>query len=270
MVGNLRALALYVTAVLSIGSLAFLPWVLSSYGLFPAETVGIFILFGGLSPTLAAVVASYFQSGRDGVRRLFSTALRADMTKTSLGLALLLPFIIFYGAIALLYLTGGSYDFLRTDLLLFLPMLIGNIFMNLWEEVGWRGFAVPELQRRYNALVSGLIVGVIWSLWHWPHFAMSDSQMAVVYGSYPLFIISTVVVSLIYTSIYNWSRGNVVVTTLFHAGFNTVGGLLFLATGTPVPILFLLAAEAITAAILIVAFGPDSLSREERVRGVAG
>ena len=37
-----------------------------------------------------------------------------------------------------------------------------------FEELGWTGFAVPELRKRYGILTTGLIVGLLWGVWHVP------------------------------------------------------------------------------------------------------
>ncbi|WP_298490667.1 type II CAAX prenyl endopeptidase Rce1 family protein, partial [uncultured Chloroflexus sp.] len=48
--------------------------------------------------------------------------------------------------------------------------LISSLLANPWEEVGWRGFALPHWQQRYNALAATVIVGGLWGLWHLPIF----------------------------------------------------------------------------------------------------
>lgn len=42
------------------------------------------------------------------------------------------------------------------------------------EEIGWRGFLVPQLAQRYSFTVTALISGVIWSLWHYPVLIFAD------------------------------------------------------------------------------------------------
>jgi membrane protease YdiL (CAAX protease family) len=55
-----------------------------------------------------------------------------------------------------------------------LPIFIPPFFLTdaiiTGEELGWRGYVLPRLQVRYSALVSSLIVGVIWAIWHIPTF----------------------------------------------------------------------------------------------------
>jgi len=40
------------------------------------------------------------------------------------------------------------------------------IIVGLFEEVRWRDFALPRLQRRFDALWAALVLGVIWAPWH--------------------------------------------------------------------------------------------------------
>lgn len=52
------------------------------------------------------------------------------------------------------------------------PFLVGMTFlmavMTAGEEIGWRGFALPHLQARFSPLVSSIILGFLWGIWHIP------------------------------------------------------------------------------------------------------
>ena len=70
--------------------------------------------------------------------------------------------------------TGSTLDlsYVPPMLYMVIPVFIMKILgdAGLAEELGWRGFLLPRLQARYNALVSSIIVGIVWGLWHWPMF----------------------------------------------------------------------------------------------------
>ncbi len=43
-----------------------------------------------------------------------------------------------------------------------------GLVVPFFEELGWTGFAIPELGKRYGILTTGLIVGLLWGAWHFP------------------------------------------------------------------------------------------------------
>jgi membrane protease YdiL (CAAX protease family) len=58
-------------------------------------------------------------------------------------------------------------------------LLVGGLVVGLlvpfFEEIGWTGFATPELRKRHGVLATGLIVGLLWGVWHVPFFAQTAS-----------------------------------------------------------------------------------------------
>ena len=95
-----------------------------------------------------------------------------------------------------------------------LPALALALFLGPIEEFGWRGLALPLLQRKFAPIWAGLIVGVIWALWHIPSFLLSGTAQSA--WSFGPFFLGVVAISVILTPMFNASRGSLLIAVLFH------------------------------------------------------
>ncbi|PSQ45389.1 hypothetical protein BRD15_11820 [Halobacteriales archaeon SW_6_65_15] len=92
------------------------------------------------------------------------------------------------------------------------------------EELGWRGFALPRLQRAHGPMAASLVIGVVWAVWHLPLFAMEGtSQSQVPFLAYAPAVVA---MSVIFTWLYNESAGCILPVMLLHAGINSTGTLI--------------------------------------------
>jgi len=100
------------------------------------------------------------------------------------------------------------------------PFLLGVfIYGPFPEELGWRGYALDRLQARWNALVSTLILGAIWALWHLPLFFIKDTLFYSQGAWSPwfwLFVVGVIPTAVIYTWIFNNTRRSTLAAILFH------------------------------------------------------
>lgn len=99
-----------------------------------------------------------------------------------------------------------------------LPALALTLAVGPMEEFGWRGVALPLLQRHFAPLWAGTVLGVIWVLWHLPAFMLSDTPQAA--WAFAPFLIGGVAISLIMTATFNASRGSILIAVLFHFQIN--------------------------------------------------
>jgi uncharacterized protein len=99
-----------------------------------------------------------------------------------------------------------------------LPALAIGLVIGPIEELGWRGVALPLLQRRLAPLWAGLILGAIWGLWHVPAFFLSGTPQSA--WSLGPFFIGVLAISVILTPMFNAARGSLLVAALFHFQLN--------------------------------------------------
>jgi membrane protease YdiL (CAAX protease family) len=88
------------------------------------------------------------------------------------------------------------------------------------EEVGWRGFALPFLQRRFDALVSALLLTPIWALWHLPFFFTVATYRDFPPAEYVGFVFGLACGSIILTWLYNGTSGSILACAIWHGVYN--------------------------------------------------
>jgi uncharacterized protein len=99
--------------------------------------------------------------------------------------------------------------------------VIKNFATVLGEEIGWRGFLVPELAKRHGFGATALISGIIWALWHYPILLSGSYHSSTPVWYYlPLFTITVTTLNFLWT----WLRlksGSIWPCVFLHAAHNT-------------------------------------------------
>lgn len=245
---------------------------LGSWGIIPfrlpASGPGILLsLLMAYCPTIAAVMVLGATEGRAGIRRLFSRFLiwRVSLRWyliTIVGIALLywvaLRLDVWLGGTAKATPPGGLPMLAISAVLMFLVNGLVN-----GEEFGWRGFALPRLQARYNALTSSLLLGCVWIVFHLPLFFTKGGGVGGDMSHTPFlaFAINILAGSVLVTWVYNNTGGSVLFAYLFHAASNTWPGI-FASADSDGSIFWAQAIVLAIAAVIVVIFtGTENLSR---------
>lgn len=201
----------------------------------PVEVPFAVYILLGYGIFFAALIMTAFTLGRDAVGTLLKRLLIWRVSvKWYLVALLLVPATMLAGVVLNAMLSGQPIDFSTAAafkifgpsanlLTLVLPYLLFDAITN-GEEMGWRGYVLPRLQAKHSALVSSLILGIIWGLWHLPKFMGPGST-----GSFALLMVATVARAVFLTWLYNNTGGSLLLTVLAHASWNTASVMLPLA-----------------------------------------
>jgi membrane protease YdiL (CAAX protease family) len=94
-------------------------------------------------------------------------------------------------------------------------------FGAIGEEIGWRGFLVPELYKQYNFTKTSIISGVIWTVYHFPVIILLYAPSLDI-SPWPLMVTATIA-GIGLSTILAWLRiksGSVWTAVIFHAAMN--------------------------------------------------
>jgi membrane protease YdiL (CAAX protease family) len=229
---------------------------------------------GALSASLAGIVLAAVEGRKGGVRELLGRILIWRVGIQWWAFALLFAIIPSVVALYLFQLFGGpAVDWSRLKpLSSVVPMIIMlTIFAGLGEEFGWRGFTLPRLQARYNALLSSLIIGLVWGIWHIPLFFIegtTQSKWQLAVGMIPAIMVYAVFCmawSIQYTWVFNNTKGSVLLAAVMHGAGNAwIGGYIDVYKGYYGGILAFTVVMLIFSIIIVLIAGATNLSRTNK------
>ena len=195
----------------------------------PASLIGL----GGFGPAISAFLVLAVTSGTPGILSLLRSIVHWRVGVRWYLLALLgVPLLNLF---AYLVVPGTLSDFVAPDSRL-LRVYLSEMAMSLtigiaplWEEVGWRGFALPCIQRLYGPVRGTLILGALWGFWHLPFFfgplAQTGPDSTWLSATIALveFSIGLTGLSVVMTWILNNCGGSTLLAILIHAAFDSSG-----------------------------------------------
>jgi membrane protease YdiL (CAAX protease family) len=121
-------------------------------------------------PTIAGILLTFFVYGKAGLHDIVSRLFKWKVGTRWYAVAILTPALSVFATLVALsifspaFLPGIITTGDKVSLLLF-AIVIGLV-TGFFEELGWTGFAIPKISKRYGVLATGLFVGILWGAWH--------------------------------------------------------------------------------------------------------
>ena len=214
-------------------------------------------------PLLSAVIVTGATEGQAGLQDLWARVTRWRVAPVW-WLVAVSPLVIGLAVVlAVNLLTDDPIALAQLGEVHFLPplgigaLLLWIVTFGIGEEAGWRGYALPRLQRTHNALYATIILTFFWACWHLPQFFyLFDPSIA------PGWALGLFAGALVFTWLFNSTGGSVLVVAVGHGCFNFVSAS---NAGNGVLAAVISTVVMVWAVVVAFLYRPKHLSRHDRV-----
>ncbi len=199
----------------------FLPdvYYLQSYDTFVGVLATMFVGVQAFGPSISALLVTGVYEGKQGltmyVRSLFNFRVKYYWYL----LVFLLPVFVYSVPVAVNLALGNppNHEYFNTSLwgITFAAVISNVIYAAVAEEPGWRGYALPKLNKHFRPITSAVIIGVIWAFWHLLFYVFGSRDWI----TFPQFVFTVTVISCIYTWIYLKTK-SIPLMVIFHVMHN--------------------------------------------------
>ncbi len=171
-------------------------------------------------PVIGALILVYRQNKMNGVKALLKRSF--DFKRVQNGWWYLAPLLLTPVITGLAFIvqraTGTPVPDLQIKLMPTVMLFIVFFVSAIGEELGWSGYALDLLQACWGVLRAGLILGVVWAVWHYIPLAQ-EHRSAVWVAWWSLWTISA---RMIMVWLYNRSGRSIFLMVLYHMMSNVV------------------------------------------------
>lgn len=191
----------------------------------PFSSLGYIIYFIGVfAPALVAIFLSWREKGKKAVGALLMKIMKAPNDWRWYVFAVgYLVIIKLLAAIIHRIITGQWPLFGHESFFIIIVAIIFSTPMQAGEEIGWRGFALPRLAKRFGLRIASVILGVTWAAWHLPFFYFQNVDKSG--QSFPVYLLSVTAISVAMAWLYWRTNSSLLMTMLMHSAVNNTTGI---------------------------------------------
>jgi membrane protease YdiL (CAAX protease family) len=243
-----------------------IPLALKAQGWITLEIPFSIHYLAAFGPLIAGIALTWREAGNAGLKELLSRTVKWRV-EPIWWLVALSPLLLFLLLVVVVRLFQGFWIDIgilgRFDFLPNLGVWVVLVWLATYgfgEEVGWRGYLLPRLQRDRTAWSATITLWMIWAIWHVPSFFYLHTVSGI--GTLIGFVLGVLAGAVFLTWLYNSSGGSVLIVAVWHGLFDYVtacteckSGLVAATVSTMV---------MIWAVIVYSLFKPTNLSRRER------
>ena len=213
-------------------------------------------------PTIAAFLMTAITEGKPGVKALWRRFWNRNLSLKWLLVTLLgYEVLRLVTTLAFRMIDGQPYPIVDTSnpFWMIIPSFLASfIATGMAEEFGWRGYVLPRFQAKWNALTSSIVLGLIWAAWHIPSFFIQGGGLY--QRNFWEFVATTLLGSVLYTWIFNNTKGSVLAVCLIHAAWNTT----MVGVPTQSSLWYFYGILLVVVIIIVIIYGPKDLVRQKR------
>jgi uncharacterized protein len=220
-------------------------------------------IVAAFTPLIAACILVYKEEGRIGINKLFKRIF--DFSRITKKIwyvpVILLPFLMYFLIYMIIHFAGLPLPSNFQIGFSSIPVLFIFFFLGaLAEEVGYMGYAIDPMQKRFGALSASILIGIPWAVWHYPSIIQQGHNATwIAWGT-----LGTVAVRVLIVWIYNNTGKSLFACILFHTMLN-LGRPLFPKDETHNPLVdypyIHYTVFALVAVVIAVLWGSNTLAR---------